>query len=274
MPRLLKNGFTLVELIIVIVLIGIVSISTMQFIKFGAEIYATSTERDEVVAQARFTLVRLSKELRQTTPNSIRITSGNVAGRNFQCLEFTPFKASSIYVNNPPLDINNSGELVVVAFDNEDKAFENDRVVLYPQSPDDIYNLSNNRVRLLNADPVVEEANKTQRWSFDNGFAAASPTQRLFVLNASPVSFCVEGDSLYYYQGYDFEVNQPTPSLLHVLDGVKGQLLARYISDHLAFEFNDASLTRNAIVNIRLAMGFNSSESLVFNHEVHIPNVP
>lgn len=274
MPRLLKNGFTLVELIIVIVLIGIVSISTMQFIKFGAEIYATGTERDEVVAQARFTLVRLSKELRQTTPNSIRITSGNVAGRNFQCLEFTPFKASSIYVNNPPLDINNSGELVVVAFDNEDKAFENDRVVLYPQSPDDIYNLSNNRVRLLNADPVVEEANKTQRWSFDNGFAAASPTQRLFVLNTSPVSFCVEGDSLYYYQGYAFSQTQATPTLLNVLGGVKGQLLSKFISNQDVFEFNNASLTRNAIVNIKMIMGFNNSETLVFNHEVHIPNVP
>lgn len=274
MNRAKRKGFSLVELIIVIVIIGIVSISTMQFIKFGAQIYATSTERDEVVAQARFALLRLSKELRQATPNSIRVQAGNISGQAFQCIEFTPFKASSIYVNNPPLDTSSAGDLIVIAFNNEDKAFENDRVTLYPQSPADIYDLSNNRVRLLSADPVEEETNKTQRWSFDNGFAVASPTQRLFVLNNSPISFCVEGDSLYYYQGYDFEVNQPTPSLLHVLDGVKGQLLARYISDHLAFEFNDASLTRNAIVNIRLAMGFNSSESLVFNHEVHIPNVP
>ncbi|MFY8352701.1 prepilin-type N-terminal cleavage/methylation domain-containing protein [Pseudoalteromonas sp. SSM20] len=274
MSRLVKNGFTLVELIIVIVLIGIVSLSTMQFIKFGAEIYATGTERDEVVAQARFALVRMSKELRQTTPNSIRITSGNTAGQPFQCLEYTPFKASSIYVNNPPLDTSASGDLVVVAFDNEDKAFENDRVTVYPQNPNDIYDLSNNRVRLLASDPIVEEANKTQRWLFDNGFALASPTQRLFVLNNSPVSFCVEGGSLYYYQGYDFEVNQPTPSLLHVLDGVKGQLLAQYITNPLVFAFNNASLTRNAIVNIKLEMGFNSTETLVFNHEVHIPNVP
>lgn len=274
MSRLVKNGFTLVELIIVIVLIGIVSISTMQFIKFGAEIYATGTERDEVVAQARFALVRMSKELRQTTPNSIRITSGNTAGQSFQCLEYTPFKSSSIYVNNPPLDTGASGDLVVVAFDNEEKALENDRVTVYPQNPNDIYDLSNNRVRLLAADPIVEEANKTQRWSFDNGFAVASPTQRLFVLNNSPVSFCVEGGRLYYYQGYDFEVNQPTPSLLHVLDGVKGQLLSRYITNSLVFDFNNASLTRNAIVNIRLEMGFNDTETLVFNHEVHIPNVP
>ncbi len=246
----------------------------MQFIKFGAEIYATGTERDEVVAQARFALVRMSKELRQTTPNSIRITTGNVSGQPFQCLEYTPFKASSIYVNNPPLDTSSAGELVVVSFDNEKIAIKNDRVTLYPQSPDDIYDLSNNRVRLLVADPVVAEANKTQRWSFDNGFAVSSPTQRLFVLNTSPVSFCVEGDSLYYYQGYDFEVLQPTPSLLHVLDGVKGQLLSKYITNHLVFGFNDASLTRNAIVNIRLEMGFNDSEGIVFNHEVHIPNVP
>ena len=271
-PR--QQGFSLVELIIVIVLIGIVSISTMQFIKFGAEIYASGTERDEVVSQARFALVRLGKELRQATPNSLRLVSGNVTGRAYQCLEFAPFKASSIYVNNVPTDVSASGDLIVVAFNNETKAEEDDRVAIYPQSAADIFDVNQNKVRALASDPSEEEANKTQRWSFDNGFADSSPTQRLFVLNDSPVSFCIEGDSLYYYSGYNYNINQPTPSILHVLDGSAGQLLAKYIAYSSVFNVNQASLTRNAIVNIRLEMGFNSAETLIFNHEVHIPNVP
>ena len=70
----MSKGFTLVELILVIVILGIVSVGTVQYLSFGAQIYADSAERDEVVSQARFLLTRLSKELRHATPGSVRLS--------------------------------------------------------------------------------------------------------------------------------------------------------------------------------------------------------
>lgn len=269
-----NNGFTLVELILVIVIIGIIGIGSVQFIRFGADVYASSTERDEVVAQARFALLRITKELRRATPNSIRLVTSAALPNPYQCLEFAPFVATSIYLNNPPLDIANGGDLVVAVFNNEQYAQAGDRISLYSKQSEDIYDVARRRVNLLNADPVVEEANRTQRWSFDNGFATASPTQRVYALADSPVSLCVEGNSLYFYQGYNYAAVQPRPNVNHQLAGVQGQLLAQYINNTEVFDYTAASLTRNALVNIALDLGFNDSETLYFNHEVHIPNVP
>jgi len=39
------------------------------------------------------------------------------------------------------------------------------------------------------------------------------------------------------------------------------------------FKVNEATLQRNAIINISLEF-LNNDESIVFNHEIHVENVP
>jgi MSHA biogenesis protein MshO len=95
------------------------------------------------------------------------------------------------------------------------------------------------------------------------------------------VSFCVEGGELYRYEGYGFKENKSdsNPNIAtHTIDTTKGVLLGKLIQNNLAnlafFNYHNASLTRNAVVNIRSEMGFNDSETVSFNHEIHLPNVP
>lgn len=268
------RGFTLIELIIVIVILGIVSVGIGQYIRFGAEIYSQGTERDEVVAQARFMLARLAKELRQATPNSIRISCPSGGCATVQCLEFAPFRTSTIYTDNLPSDISSGDTMTVVT--PTSAAVQNDQIVVYPLDANDVFDVTQNKRRTIDATPVDLSA-ETQRWSVNLGFAETSPSQRVYVL-ANPVSFCIESGQMYRYSGYALNATQQFPTLTHLLDGQRGQMLGRYIQNNLAlqpaFSYSSASLTRNALVNLRLNLGFNDNETITLSHEVHVPNVP
>ena len=87
------SGFTLMELIIVIIIMGVMSVGIAGFIKLSTQTYLNVTERDELLANARFAVERLNREVRNALPNSIR-TDNNVTTN---CLEFVPIKTSTVY---------------------------------------------------------------------------------------------------------------------------------------------------------------------------------
>ena len=277
----MNKGFTLVELILVIVILGIVSVGTVQYLSFGAQIYADSAERDEVVSQARFLLTRLSKELRHAAPGSVRLSCTNQPSDlciQTQCLEFVPFSSSTIYTNNLPMDTSQSGVMTVV--DAKQSPNVNDWANIYALDAADVYDVSQGKRRKIIQ--VLEGTVNTQpdQWRVEFGFSANSPAKRVYVLPSSgPVSFCLESSKLYRYQNYGYSINQPTPNVSnHTLNNVPGVFLAQFIQNTVSlnplFRYETASLTRNAMVNIQVEMGFSNSEPVSFNHEIHLPNVP
>lgn len=269
------RGFSLIELIIVIVVLGVLSVGIAQYISLGAQVYSEGSERDEVVAQSRFMLTRMAKELRQATPNSIRLSCSGGSCASVQCLEFVPFQTSTIVTNNVPLDVTAPGPLRVV------KALapvaQNDQVVIYPLDASDVFDPAHNKRRTISATPTSLTTH-TEQWDMNLGFAQSSPSKRVYVLADSPVSFCVEGTQLYRYQGYGFQVMQQTPNAAHEIAGVTGQLVGQYINNNLlltpTFSYSAASLTRNALVNINFELALTTLDEINLNHEIHIPNVP
>jgi len=279
-----SGGFTLVELILVIIILGIVSIGTVQYLSLGAQIYAEATERDEAVAQSRFMLARLTRELRHATPHSVRLncdsdtTTSPSACSTFQCLEFVPFKASSIYVDN--LSSNQINIVDPVNYPFATANTSSDNVSIYALSADDLYKSANNKRFVINS--AVDNVSNTDldTWTMSGTYAQESPTKRVYVLD-NPVSFCVEGSELYRYEGYGFKENKSdsNPNIAtHTIGTTKGILLGQLIQNDLSkvgfFNYHNASLTRNSVVNIHSEMGFNDTEVVSFNHEIHLPNVP
>src|SRR5690554_6805250 len=92
-----NKGFTLVELIVVIVLLGIVGTFTFSFIGTGARIYQDTTEREHLVAESRFAVKRIASELRNALPRSIRV----LTSEQNRCVEFVPIVSSSNYIQIP-----------------------------------------------------------------------------------------------------------------------------------------------------------------------------
>ena len=71
-----QAGFTLIELVIVIVISGALSIVVMQFITAPIDVYVDQSRRARLVESAQSVMQRLAYDVRMAVPNSIRVGCG------------------------------------------------------------------------------------------------------------------------------------------------------------------------------------------------------
>ena len=276
MTHELPRGFTLVELMLVIVLLGIMALSVTRYLEFGVGMYSQSTEVQHALQQSRFALERVSRELRQAAPNSIRISEDVATG--LSCLEFVPVKQSGVYQNLPLFPLRRDW-LSIVSLDTQWLGQIDDRITVYPTDPSHIYQITQLRTAILGS-PVLDDGDgnvHTQqvRLASQAGlvatFATESP-QRRFYLLGQPVSYCRNGGDLYRYSNYGFQATQPLPPVANA------ELMAVGLSNQPAepvFRYDSAVLTRNAVVHLFWRFSLTQQQpDLFFNHEVHLPNVP
>ena len=84
-----QRGFTLVELIIVMVLVGIIAGILVLQIRPAMQSYLAIRQRANLTSQADAALRRILWEVRTAVPNSLRYT---IDGAQSQCIEFVPTK--------------------------------------------------------------------------------------------------------------------------------------------------------------------------------------
>ncbi|MDC0601464.1 prepilin-type N-terminal cleavage/methylation domain-containing protein [Aliiglaciecola sp.] len=268
-----QKGFTLIELVTVLVVLGVVSVGIAGFIRTGTEIYVDVVERDQLLSEGRFVVERLNRELSNALPNSLR-ASGN---SSIQCIEFVPVLFSSFYFDIPvsPEDPADSFKVIDTTASGSNYLYSaNHSVVVYPTSVNDVYGSTNKRFALDSAPSLDPDDNKKLILTLlsDSLFAADSPSSRAYVID-TPVSYCVTARAVYRYTGYGFNSTQNTS-----LSG--GVLMAENVQNDLGgeeqdkpFRIAEATLTRNAFVLTLFRFELND-ELVVFNNEVHIPNAP
>ena len=93
-----QRGFTLVEMIVVIVITGIISGMVAMFIRTPVQGYMDSARRAEMTDIADTALRRIGRDIRTAVPNSVRLPTP--AGSTY--IEFLPTKAGGRYRANPP----------------------------------------------------------------------------------------------------------------------------------------------------------------------------
>ena len=69
-----QKGFTLIEIIITLVLLGIISVVTIQFVSSSAEVGQIQTERNQLVSEARLAMEAMTREIRFAVPASVVTT--------------------------------------------------------------------------------------------------------------------------------------------------------------------------------------------------------
>lgn len=272
------KGFTLIELVTVIIVLGVVSVGISGFIRTGMQIYSDVTERDQLLSESRFVVARINRELRIAIPNSAREAT-NSAG-SIQCLEFVPAAWVSFYTSLSVLpDLSTTANIVEFANNAADFTLEtNDFAIVYPTSNEDIYDLSNNKRKVITACTVNDDDNCNEdddpngiaTLSVSAAFEDHSPASRLYIARTA-VSYCAHSNGNIYRVEGDIDTTQTVYT--------SGTLMAENLNnnfnnpDDAPFRVYDATLTRNGLVHILLA--FERNEEIInYSSEVHIPNVP
>ncbi|MBL4826894.1 MAG: type II secretion system protein [Spongiibacteraceae bacterium] len=260
------TGFTLVELVMVIVLLGIVSVASTQFIHTSVGIYVDSTRRDELQQIARFANERVSRELRNALPGSVR-ANGN-------CLEFVPIKAASTYLTRV-------SDSAITSFQAVDFAVPPlpYRVAIYTLDQFDVYNSDPNAIASIA--PIIDPVEENERTIFlitAHQFENESPNQRFYLINER-VSFCAAVDGeLTRYSGYT--VDGQAQVLPNAHGGTKS-LVAEHIrlNDNgpvNVFTFNPGTLQRSGVVHMDFRFSHSSEpdEWLRMSQDVFLRNTP
>jgi MSHA biogenesis protein MshO len=264
--NLKQKGFTLLELVTVMIILGILAMSVSTFLRYGVESFTNASDREEIISSARFAIERLNREVRNALPNSLR-----ALGASSQCLEFTPIAQSVIYLDIPvsPEPIDNTIQFLMSKGAIESSV---NYIAIYALNSTDIYNKTSGVVEeILSITPSGSKRTpSTVTLVNEIVFNGESPTKRMFFIDQS-VAYCIEGSQLYRYQDYNYLGNS-----IQVHDNTQRVLMAEYLdySDgEVPFKTTDAVLTRNSIAFIELVFKRNF-EKISFNNDIQVQNVP
>lgn len=238
-----SKGFTLVELVIVIIILSAVSIATSSYIATGLNIYNDITERDKGLNSVRFVMERMQREIANALPNSIK-SYANPDLENNQCLSFYPVKSSSIYSDFPIYPLSGlEGKMGSVA---DYEYVSGDRAVVYLLQESEL-NASSTLITGVNDDK------DTLYFSATTSFPLSSPAKRVYIVN-DIIQYCFLDSDLYRQKNSDTSV-----------------LMAENVVGD--FEVVDATLLRNGLVKVAFTLTFDEQE-VAFEKAIHISNVP
>lgn len=266
-------GFTLVELIMVIVVLGILATGSVRFIALSAEGLVDTGARQALASSATIAVEKVLRDARRALPNSVRVFDD---GGN-QCLELVPILYSSEYISVPTAAAASSFQ--GVQFVNA-VGGEAGYVAVYPSSAAAVYGSNQSRSAVTAVASSVGVAGTSdenlQTITFTGGasyrFPSDSPSKR-FYLVGQPISFCNDSSGrLWRYQNYGFNLDSrssiPTT-------GANRVLIADSLQS-LAFNYTPAQLRRNAVVRMSLTLvrTNDATETIDISQEVQLRNVP
>ena len=276
-----QRGFTLVELVIVIVLMGIIGSIVAVFLRGPIDAYFAMERRAGLSDAADTAVRRIARDLRRALPNSLR-TSGA------QCLEFIPTKTGGRYRNQDQ----SAGDGTALDFSVADSGFNllgsnttfagnalnipsDQRIAVGDLIA--VYNLGITGADAYNADNTSAV---TAVGSESGGETPVSITAKQFPLASASSRFQVipSGEKLVSYVCSGNTLRRTVSSSLTTtaLCPATGPIIASNVNcSATTFSYSGSDLQRNALVSMVLAVRDGAGiETVVLQHEVHVNNTP
>lgn len=293
-PIIKKRGFTLIELIVTMTLIGIIASVVAVFISTPITGYTQSVRRADLVDNAESALRRMGRDIRKALPNSLRVRiSGTVtAVEMLEVLEGVRYRAQgaagtdplNFSAGDPDFDIIGSFRYIA-----NGALPSTDRLVIYntgavtggstPVDGQNAYAANGAGVGSSFPPPGSHViSNSASSISISSGnhvsvssprqFAFTSPQQRLYVID-TPISYICDTSTglITRYSGYTFTSTQPISN-----PGGTASALTSNVSS-CSFTYQAGTSERNGMISMRLTLT-RSGESVTLMHQVAVNNAP
>lgn len=264
MPEVTKHkqiGFTLVELVTVIILLGVVGTFSSRFIADNVVLYQTSVNQNERLNDARFVLNRMSKELDSAIAFSV-VVDGS-------CMSFVPFNAAGQYINN--VAGANPIQLIMdpvsrLAGSAATGTFNGQRISVLTTNAADFYAnsfSSSDSIAQIN-DYQVSGAVATL--TLDDPLALDSAVSRYFIAQ-NKVQYCLSQIS---------GVTRLSRAEAALTDSVYplSVLMVDNLSANSSMSLTAATQFSNAILDLNFGFLLRDGSDITFEHQVVMTNVP
>jgi MSHA biogenesis protein MshO len=254
----IQSGFTLIELISVMVILSIISLIGVGFVVNTTESYQRTQTRALIANTARQALERMTRQLRGALPYSVRITNAG------QCVQFMPILQGGHYVDPVPDQQNNAAGVNSIAASPVPANITNTHyLAIGAMNAAEIYGASPGSLAgyagYLNGNLRLSAAKQWRRNSIN---------KRFYILDRAQ-AFCLVGNELRFYS--DINPQDSAVTLTAASD-----ILARNLAippNAAPFSLANGSENSNALVTI--ALDFSSGgETVNYTQGVFVRNVP
>ena len=276
-----QHGFSLIELVIVIVVLGIIVVAISPVLSKPFQAYEDLGRRTALVDAAQSALSQIADDVRDAIPNTLRTNGSNA-------IEFMPIQMGGRY-RYDPTPASASG-LTPSAADSSFQVLGNisslpagGRVVVFNTGATQFYTAATTGTGgiitpistslSLTDNGSEDQINLSSAYQFDvsgNG----SPGRRYYI-TATPVSYVCDlsAGRLERFEGYAINLTQPTnPNAAPLSTAPASAVVAEYVTA-CNFNYVPGSNSRNGLLVMSLTLSL-EGEFIEILHQVHVSNVP
>lgn len=249
-----QTGFTLVELVVVIVVMAIIGGMSVSFVRLPVQGYVNTEAIAGLVDEADTAMKRMGRDVKNALPNSVRVT--NTGGNSY--LEFIPIVSAGRY----RAENDATGTKDILDFDAVDTRFDvfgapmsvqaGHQLVIYNMGIDgaDAYQGFNRRA-------IAATQSNVNSISFTatlSPLPVASPSHRFYLVNTAVSYVC--NPTTGELQRYEYALSPPQaamPPQRTAFAGVTPRILASDV-EACMFEYSEGLLERSGVVTVSLTL--------------------
>jgi len=273
------RGFTLIEVVVVIVLLGIVGTMTTSIISSSMEGYNNQARREHLQSTARLAIERIQREVRHALPNSICTLNAGSCNNTGSTLYFMKVKDAGRYqdqsgvypstIARAPLPIPSLGASTsfdVVSGINLNAAI-NDWIVVYNLNNSSIYSTTNRRRQITgiatkDVDGIAGADIDVLQFA-SGTFPQHSPNRRFHIVEPTATLFYCQGGNLFRatsnFATPDIPIEAQPPLLLENVTAC-------------SFTYDPGSQQRAGLLRVELTIT-DQGETIRITQEAHVYNV-